>query len=213
MTNAEIEVALRTAFAKCNAAGFPLTTEQQQLILQAVVEQLSTGASRPAHSPTVDADTNPLDELTPEQRQTFLAFVHDQEQSDRSWKSQLLNDWLAGRDSGTVQFVRDIYGLSWLERVQPVHFEKYAERTLKVGDRLEVSNSLWEWVQDDGPCHREWFPCTVINLITEQDTLSPIEQTVTRCLVRFENGMEYEIQGVYEWNRYNWRWADLESNP
>ncbi|BDI19545.1 hypothetical protein ANSO36C_53470 [Nostoc cf. commune SO-36] len=28
----------------------------------------------------------------------------------------------------------------------------------------------------------------------------------TNCVVRFFNGAEYEIQGIYEWNRYNWRW-------
>ncbi|MFP5275246.1 hypothetical protein [Coleofasciculus sp.] len=31
-------------------------------------------------------------------------------------------------------------------------------------------------------------------------------QPPTVRIVRFDHGMEYEIQGIYEWNRYNWRW-------
>ncbi|MBE9014163.1 hypothetical protein IQ250_28645, partial [Pseudanabaenaceae cyanobacterium LEGE 13415] len=67
---------------------------------------------------------------------------------------------------------------------------------LNIGDRIEVSNTLWEWVQDG---EEEWYFCTVISL-TEADTSQN-----TRCTIRFENGQEYEIQGVYDWNRSNWR--------
>jgi hypothetical protein len=74
---------------------------------------------------------------------------------------------------------------------------------LKVGDRIEVSNGLWEWVQENGPCSREWFPCTVIGLSQGSDR----DRLYYNCVIRFENGTEYEIQGIYQWNRYNWRWA------
>jgi hypothetical protein len=110
-----------------------------------------------------------------------------------------------------MQFIRDLYGPQWLEQVQPVHIAEYAETavSLKLGDRIEVSNNLWEWVQEDGPCSREWFGCTVIHISQSSDSngIMPASySTYTTCLIRFDNGMEYEIQGVYEWNRYNWRW-------
>ncbi|WP_416670750.1 hypothetical protein [Egbenema bharatensis] len=34
---------------------------------------------------------------------------------------------------------------------------------------------------------------------------TPAYAQQTNCLIQFDNGMEYEIQGIYEWNRYNWR--------
>ncbi|HEY9646662.1 MAG TPA: hypothetical protein V6C88_09845, partial [Chroococcidiopsis sp.] len=40
----------------------------------------------------------------------------------------------------------------------------------------------------------------------ESGNLESTNSPSGRCTVRFDNGMEYEIQGVYEWNRYNWRW-------
>ncbi|MFQ3616208.1 MAG: hypothetical protein SNJ57_12935 [Cyanobacteriota bacterium] len=233
MTPAEIEAALRVAFEACDAEGYPLTVEQQSLLLQLVAQQLENGRALPAlrskassvNEPE-DSLNNPLDALTVDQRQAFLNYVQEAQESGRSWKAQLLNDWLRGDDSGPVQFVRDQFGLSWLEQVRPVHLAAYAEAVLrlKVGDRIEVANSLWEWVQDDGPCSREWFPCTVIavnestihesangeSATSELITPGTPETSETRrasCCVRFDNGMEYEIQGIYEWNRYNWRWA------
>ncbi|MGB7274109.1 MAG: hypothetical protein WBC69_12480, partial [Geitlerinemataceae cyanobacterium] len=121
----------------------------------------------------------------------------------------LLEDWLQGRDSGTVQFVRDRCGMDWLDRVQPFHLAAYEEvleggrLQVKVGDRLEVSNRLWEWVREDEPSSQEWLACTVIGVSeVEEDDVK-----YTNCLIRFESGIEYEIQGIYQWNRYNWRWA------
>lgn len=226
MTPAEIEAALRVAFNACTAEGYPLSLEQQTLLLQLVTQQFGNGESstrrieRPGASESADALSNPLAELTAEQRLAFLQYVQEAQEGGRSWKAQLLNDWLRGDDSGSVQFVRDQFGLSWLERVQPVHLAAYADaaRRLEVGDRIEVANSLWEWVQDDGPCSREWFPCTVVALsepaasevVAADTTVSPETQQAWGC-VRFDNGMEYEIQGIYEWNRYNWRWAGEES--
>jgi hypothetical protein len=95
--------------------------------------------------------------------------------------------------------------------VQTHHLAEYAEETLtlKVGDRIEVSNSLWEWVQDEGPCRREWVSCLVVSVTATCDNGSTIPasyQCHTNCTVRFDNGSEYEIQGMYEWNRYSWRW-------
>ncbi|MEH2455447.1 hypothetical protein [Nostoc sp.] len=199
MTPDEIEAAMLAAFNDCDAASCPLTDTQKQILLQ-VVEQIqgnTSGASGIA---------NPLDELNPEELEVFLQFVKDEEQFNRTWKVQLLNDWLLENDSGTVQFIRQRYGLQWLNRVESYHFDKYSyfedALKLRVGDRIEVSNALWEWVQEDGPCKREWFPCMVIQV----EEINNGDDSSTNCVVRFFNGAEYEIQGMYEWNRYNWRW-------
>ncbi|HEY9648754.1 MAG TPA: hypothetical protein V6C88_20405 [Chroococcidiopsis sp.] len=230
MTPAEIEATLEAAFAQCEVAGLPLDDEQKQVLLRAAIAFAGQQQTTDEQTPSTDG-LNPLDDLTPAQRQAFLQFVDDQNRAGLSWKAKLLNDWLQGQDSGPIQFIRETYGIQWLDQVQPIHLSKYAECTasLKVGDRIEVSNGLWEWVQDDGPCEREWFPCTVISLVDSAATLrspepenrepeNPAPETrlelenssagdrQTRCIVRFDNGMEYEIQGVYEWNRYNWRW-------
>ena len=208
MTPAEIEAALQAAFNRCKAASCPLTDSQKQILLQ-VFEELTRPELEVLDSIAAVSNTgNPLDELAPEQRQSFLQFVKEQEQQNRPWKIQLLNDWLQERDSGPVQFIRDRYGPQWLSRLQPVHFAYYAELEgeealkLKVGDRIEVSNGLWEWVQETGPCTPEWFVCTVIRV----DETGGREDASTNCIIRFNNGAEYEIQGMYQWNRYNWRW-------
>lgn len=200
MTPDEIDAALQTAFHRCDAASCPLTDVQKHILLQ-VVEQIQ-GKS---HSTTSNT-ANPLDELTPEELEAFLEFVNTEEQQNRTWKVQLLNDWLLEHDSGTVQFIRDRYGLQWLYRVESYHFDKYSylqdALKLRIGDRIEISNALWEWVQEDGPCKREWFPCTVLYIEARNDGTDAF----TNCVIRFSNGAEYEIQGIYEWNRYNWRW-------
>lgn len=195
--DAEWESALNAAFEECEALGYALTAEQQAILRRAI--------ARSPVSPPPEAVPNPLEELSPEQRQAFLRYIHEQERQDLPWKAQLLNDWLQGEASGNVQFIREEFGMAWLDRITPEHLAKYRQPDqLKVGDRIEVASNLWEWTQENGPCPREWFPCTVIEL-TE-----PLEQadgkTICRCTVRFENGMEYEIQGIYDWNRYNWRW-------
>jgi hypothetical protein len=196
----EIEAALQAAFNRCDAASCPLTDKQKQILLQ-VVEQICKNANL-----QVSNIANPLDELTPEELETFLQFVKAEEEQSRTWKVQLLNDWLLEKDSGKVQFIRQRYGLQWLNRVESYHFDKYAyfedALKLKVGDRIEVSNALWEWVQEDGPCQREWFACIVIQV----EEISNSDDSFTNCRVRFYNGSEYDIPGMYEWNRYNWRW-------
>lgn len=207
MTSAELEFAIRAAFAECDRAGVPLEEQQKQILLQTIV----TRREDPFQPDAKDA--NPLDQLTDEQRRVLLQFVQDQRQAEISWKAQLLNDWLNGQESGELQFVREQFGVQWLEQVKPSHLAYYfneSDLQLQVGDRIEVSNNLWEWVQNDGPCSREWFPCTVINLVKIEDADSSLPQSYrhsTNCIIRFDSGMEYEIQGVYEWNRYNWRWA------
>ncbi|HEY9698794.1 MAG TPA: hypothetical protein V6D10_16135 [Trichocoleus sp.] len=209
MSPLELEAALRTAFGECVNAGCPLTAAQQQILLQALLNPLPQSASEAIGS----TSSNPLNDLTRSQRQSFLRFIQAQNQQNRSWKAQLLNDWLQGNDSGEMQFIRERYGLQWLEQVQPVHIAAYADEIsmmLSVGDRVEVSNGLWEWVQDDGPCSREWFPCTVVAL-SGGSSASGADSSQTSCTVRFSNGLEYEIQGVYEWNRYNWRWPKEET--
>lgn len=192
MTPADLEAALKAAFSRCDNSFCPLSEEQKQIMLQVARELLEQ------KSLTDNKPSNPLDELSPEQRQSFWQYIQVQEQQNRSWKAQLLNDWLQERDSGEMQFIRKSYGFAWLNRIQPRHIAKYAEEVLKlkVGDRLEVSNALWEWVQENGPCSREWFPCTV----------TAVDET--SCVIRFSNGSEYQIQGVYSWNRYHWRWGE-----
>jgi hypothetical protein len=190
-------------------AGKPLDRQQQELLLKTAIASLN--ASFSANIEILEPDiSNPLDLLPPEQRQLLLDFVADQNRLNQSWKAQLMNDWLAGRDSGAVQRLRDRYGLQWLEQITDDHIAAYmdGDAPLTVGDRIEVSNGLWEWVQEDGPCCREWFPCTITAIAAASDptgTLPASYQEHTNCTVRFDNGMEYEIQGIYEWNRYNWR--------
>jgi hypothetical protein len=196
MNQAEIEAALKAAFGQCEQAFLPLTDRQKEILLNVVVEALTTQPS---------IEDNPLDELTLEHRQVLLAFIEDQQRQNLDWKITLLNDWLNNRESGTVQFIRNNYGFAWLSRVQPIHLAKYQQQltneTLKIGDRIEVSNRLWEWVQQDDDSSYEWFACEVIGISEFADG----ESIYTSCLIRFENGLEFEIQGFYEWNRQNWR--------
>ncbi len=190
MSPDEIQVALQAAFYRCDAASCPLTDTQKEILLQ-VVEQ-------------IQGNDNPLDELTFGELQAFLQFVKAQEEQNRSWKAQLLNDWLQENDSGSVQFIRQNYGLQWLNRVETYHVAQYSQENtpiVRVGDRIEVCNALWEWVQENGPCQPEWFLCTVIRV----DEMSNGNDSSTNCIIRFQSGAEYEIQGIYEWNQYNWR--------
>ncbi|MUL38178.1 hypothetical protein [Gloeocapsopsis dulcis] len=205
MNPAEIEATLQAAFDNCEAAGCALTQQQKEILIQAIAQNQQISLEN------IDsASPNPLLELTTEERRSFWEFIKEQQQQERDWKIQLLNDWLLSRDSGKVQFIRDRYGLQWLNRIKPIHIAEYAENeveealSLKVGDRIEVSNGLWEWVQETGPCQREWYSCTVLQIKEAYDE----NNTTTSCIVRLSNGAEYEIQGVYSWNRYNWRWAE-----
>jgi hypothetical protein len=204
MNKADIEAALQAAFHECEAAGVPLLEAQRRILLQ-VAESLCQELG-PALDDVERSPQNPLDELTPEQRQALLDYVNQFEQND-SWKAQLLDDWLHGIDSGPVQFVRDRFGPQWLERIQPFHLAVFAEQgqlRVKMGDRIEVSNSLWEWVPDTASSHREWFPCTVIRVFEGSDT----ERSYYNCTVRLDSGLEYDIYGMYDWNRSNWRWLE-----
>jgi hypothetical protein len=195
MTQAEIDALLRMAVIQCEVQGCPLTAQQRQILAQIAASLL-------------DEETplgNPLDALSDSQRQALLQFVVAQEAQGRSWRATLLNDWLQGQDSGLVQFIRDDYGPQWLNRITDEQINQAlnrtnADRVLQVGDRIEVSNRLWEWVQEGTPCDETWFPCTVVRLSAPEDGIAAV--------VRFDNGMEYEIQGMMEWNRYSWRWAE-----
>jgi hypothetical protein len=195
MTQAEIEAVLQAAFRQCERAGYPLGEVQKQIFAQVVEARLDDRSI---------LSLNPLAQLTPRQREALWQFIQAQEQQNQSWKATLLNDWLQDSDSGNVQFVRDLYGVQWLESITPAHLAEYADEAilkLKVGDRIEVSNALWEWVSETDPSSREWFPCVVINLQDDPDTAQ------SKCTIRFENGSEFDIQGIYDWNRSNWRWA------
>jgi hypothetical protein len=209
MTPDEIEAVLQVAFIQCEVVLCPLTDQQKQILLQVFAEAMTRESLRALSDSNQEGEsTNPLDELTSEQRQALLQFVKEEEKLDSPWKIKLLNDWLHNRNSGTVQFIRDQYGPQWLNRVKPVHLVQYFETSsdsikLKVGDRIEVSNALWEWVQETGPCSPEWFPCTVVRLSQASDT----DYSYHNGIIRFDNGTEYEIQGICEWNRYNWRYV------
>lgn len=206
MKKADIEAALQRAFSECNRYFIPLTRKQKEIIQQLVLVELLS------ENPPPSSQQNPLDDLTLSEQQALLDYIRQTEQTDQSWKIQLFNDWLAGRDSGEVQFIRDTYGMQWLNRVQPVHITQYLEKfqqedtlRLKVGDRVEVSNGLWEWVSKNEVCPEEWFPCTVVRISPQPDNNVSLNRPTT-CTIRFDNGAEFEIQGVYQWNRYNWRW-------
>ncbi|AKG22502.1 hypothetical protein [Calothrix sp. 336/3] len=200
MTQEEIEAALLSAFSACQVASCPLTETQKNIILQAMRQ------NQTQHNSVLEEVVNPLDKLNAEELRKFLNFVQYQQQENSSWKAQLLNDWLHENDSGAVQFLRDRYGVSWLDQIEQYHIDKYLrleQDTIHLGDRIEVCNALWEWVQEQGPCSREWFSCIVIQ-VDEIPGNSEIESS-TNCIVRFDNGSEYEISGIYEWNRHNWR--------
>lgn len=205
MTPDEVAAALQTAFNQCDAAHVRLNGRQKEILRQAFGVR------------DENLEKNPLAELTPEERHALLLFVREQESQKQSWKVTLLNDWLQGRDSGTVQSIRDRYGIQWLEQIQTSHLVEYDTLedgevvTLKVGDRIEVMNGLWEWVQSDGPCSPEWFPCTVISVQESESNTPGLNPVSTSCIVRFDSGAEYEIQGVYEWNRPNWRWKQVST--
>lgn len=202
MTPDEISAALQAAFHQCEMAAMPLTQQQQQILWQTlgIPEQDGQGTI-----------ANPLAQLSAAERQALLQFVRHQTQEGLAWKTTLLNDWLQGQNSGSVQFIRDRYGIQWLEHVQPFHLAAYENPEeddtlrLQAGDRIEVTNGLWEWVQESGPCGREWFPCTVISIRESDTSLEDLHRHAS-CVVRFDSGVEYEIQGIYEWNRPNWRW-------
>ncbi len=199
-----LEALLQAVQAECEAANCPLSDRQVQ-----VLAQVLQGAA----AEFVRVRPNPLEQLAPVERQAFLDFVQQQRQLERDWKTTLLNDWLQGNDSGAVQVIRDRYGMSWLDQVLPSHLAPYLNAAmdtrsrLQLGDRIEVTNALWEWVQENGPCVREWFPCTVVGLTEGAELLeATAEIAPASCIVRFDTGNEYEIPAVYDWNRANWRW-------
>lgn len=210
MTPSELEATLEAAFSQCAAAGYPLSDRQRQIIVRILLEKAQarnpgekTGKEQP--------DSNPLAQLTPTERQALLEFIRRQETQGVSWKATLLNDWLQGKNSGAVQFVREQYGMPWLDQITPDHLAAYNleprdRRSLQVGDRIEVTNGLWEWVQDSGPCSREWYPCTVVSITELPLEVAADAPRQVSCIIRFDSGAEYEIQGVYDWNRPNWRW-------
>ncbi len=193
----EIEAALQAAFLCCDTSSCPLTEQQKNILVQAV-KNPHLGASY---------TTNPLDQLTTEELELFLQFVKTQEEKNFSWKAQLLNDWLHNRESEQVEFIRKRYGIQWLYRIELHHFNQFKSEDifkLKKGDRIEVCNALWEWVQEKGTCTPEWSSCTVVKI----NEVSTGEYPQTDCTVCFEDSYEYVIQGIYEWNRYNWRWLE-----
>ena len=196
----ELQSLLETILRRCEKGQIPLSKEQAEILQQVLIETLTSSTAE------LPDEGNPLDELSAEEREALLEFIV--EKGESPWKAQILNDWLQGQNSGKVQFLREAYGPQWLNRVQPYHIAQYLENSdraedvqLKIGNRIEVSNLLWEWVQDEDS--QEWFPCTVVSLSEGEYN----GHRYQNCTIRFENGAEWEIPGIYQWNRYYWRLA------
>lgn len=227
-----IEHLLTAAIAQGQALGVPFSDSQVTILRRLLLEnqaQLAANLAIELSQPTsaIGTDTanltnagaqtrtsdrpNPLAELTPAQRQELLDFWQAENSDIEAWKARLMNDWLYGTSSGQWQFIRENYGLTWLQRLTAADVAVYQDepdRPLQIGDRIEVSNGLWEWVQDNGPCTREWVPCVIVALreIQQDDLSTPASyRESTTCVVRFAGGREFEIQGFYEWNQYQWR--------
>jgi hypothetical protein len=193
--------ALETAFRQCGTAGMALNDVQRQILQQVTQTVLIKALLNPD---AVDPDENPLDALTEDQCQALLDFIAECDRTTQDWKTILFNDWLQGKDSGPVQFLRDRYGFDWIDRVKRQNIDAYAEaeeQELKVGDRLEVSSRLWEWIPEDLGEEPEWIVCTLINL-TQPDRG---EATTITGTVQFENDLVLEIEGLHDWNKGNWR--------
>ena len=232
MTQSKLEAALNAAFNQCADVLQPLSDRQKQILLQVVLaamqfeqESQQLDRDRSAVAGAAISISNPLEQLTSDEKQAFLSFLKQQESQNQPWKITLLNDWLEGRSSGAVQFIRERYGIQWLEQITPAQVATYLESNssdglkLKLGDRIEVTNGLWEWVQESGPCSREWFPCTVVSIrdaaesnqagsLLRDSSVNASGSSETSCIIRFGDGTEYEMQGIYDWNRPNWRWLD-----
>jgi hypothetical protein len=193
--------ALETAFRQCGAAGMALNDVQRQIlqqVTQTVLLQTLTNLD------TANPDENPLEALTEGQRQALLRFVSECDRNTQDWKTALFNDWLQGQESGQVQFLRDRYGFNWINRVQRQDIAAYTEddeQALKIGDRIEVSSRLWEWIPEDLGEEPEWLTCTLVHLTQPDD----IDTIILNGTVQFENGVELEIQGLNDWNKINWR--------
>jgi hypothetical protein len=195
-----VQNALQAAFHQCEAVGSPLNDVQRQIIQQVAQTMILKVIANPAQS----FKSNPLEDLPIEQRQALLDYVAECNRNAQDWKTILFNDWIQGRHSGAVQFLRDRYGLDWVNQIQPHHLADYLDTPLtqlNLGDRIEVSSRLWEWIPDQTNEEPEWVICTLIHLQENQDTEIPhLDGTV-----QFENGMELNITGLNEWNQNNWR--------
>jgi hypothetical protein len=195
--------ALEAAFRQCGTAGMALNDVQRQILQQVTQTVLIKALMNPD---AIDPDENPLDALMEDQRQTLIDFVTECDRNTQDWKTVLFNDWLQERDSGPVQFLRDRYGFDWINRVRRQDIDAYAEaeeQALKIGDRLEVSSRLWEWIPEDLGEEPEWIVCTLVNL-TQLDSM---ETNSIAGTVQFENDLVLEIQGLNDWNKGNWRRA------
>jgi hypothetical protein len=194
MTPFEIETALKAAFLECDRKFCPLSDRQREIVLKTLLDRLL---------PPPTGEDNPLDELQDRERELLLAYIQTCEGGLQNWKIRLLDDWLLDRDSGSVQFIRENYGFSWLNRIRDSHIQAYLPEVperLQIGDRVEISSNLWEWVLDRENAG-EWIEGTVVGL---QDVADG-ETSYAIATVRFASGMEIEIPGIYRWNRENWR--------
>lgn len=195
-----LEQALEAAFRQCGTAGMALNDVQRQILQQVTQTVLLKALTNPD---AIDSEENPLEALTADQRETLLSFIEQCDHTTQDWKTVLFNDWLQGQDSGQVQFLRDRYGFDWINRVQRQDIAVYIETDeleLRIGDRLEVSSRLWEWIPEDLGEEPEWLLCTLVHLTQPEGPKTTLNGTV-----QFENGVELEIQGLNDWNKSNWR--------
>lgn len=193
--------ALDAAFRQCGSAGMALNDVQRQILQQVTQTVLLKALANPE---ATDPDENPLAALTEDQRQIVLAYIAECDRNTQDWKTTLFSDWLQGRNSGSVQFLRDRYGFDWINQVQAHHIALYTDRgevALQVGDRIEVSSRLWEWIPEDLGEEPEWIVCTIIHLSEAGDSA----EAALNGTVQFENGLELDIQGLNDWNQNNWR--------
>jgi hypothetical protein len=196
-----LQQALQAAFRQCEAVNVPLNDVQRQ-ILQQVSQTVLLKALADPNATTLDE--NPLNALAEDQRQALLNYIAECDRNAQDWKTALFNDWLQGRHSGSVQFLRDRYGLDWINHLQPSHLAAYREQPnlpLQVGDHIEVSSRLWEWIPEEMGEEPEWIPCVITHLDETQDA----EAIYLTGIVQFENGLTLDIVGLNAWNQNNWR--------
>ncbi len=196
-----LQASLEAGFKHCDSLGQSLSETQRQVLRQVVTSRLQVGLRQPTAPEPI---SNPLEALTPEQRQSLFDYIAACDATGENWKTQLLNDWLYNRDSGAVQFIRDRFGADWLQQVQAQHLALYIDTPsaqLQVGDRIELANRLWEWVPSEG-AELEWYPGTVIRLFEITAAGNPLLSGT----IRMDNGWEFDLHGLYDWNRPNWRW-------
>ena len=67
-----------------------------------------------------------------------------------------------------------------MNSIKPIHWQEYLQKLrltrekLQVGDAIEVSNGLWEWIPADAPDSCDWFPWEVMEANEIEDDSRPV---------------------------------------